>query len=228
MEIDILSLFPDYFKSPLEQSMLKRAQEKGLVSIETVNIRDFATGRHSQVDDRPYGGGPGMLLMAEPVVKAIRSRKRKGSHVVYLSPQGAPLTAKKCIELSSHEHIVLLCGHYEGIDQRAIDSEVDEEISIGDFVLTSGAPAALVLIDAVCRHIPGALGHEESARSDTFSVRSGFESPHYTRPEEFEGMKVPSILLGGHHANIEQWRQEQGLNKCTQVRPDLLEKEKKI
>jgi len=223
--VDILSLFPGYFESPLLQSMLNRAQQKGILEINAVDIRAFADGRHSQVDDRPYGGGPGMLLMAKPVVEAIRSRKRDGSHVVYLSPQGKQLTAAKCESLAKYDHLILLCGHYEGIDQRAIDLEVDEEISIGDYVLTSGMPAALVLIDATCRFIPGVLGHDESARNDTFSA-IGFDAPHYTRPEEFEGQKVPEILLGGHHANIDRWRKESGLNKMSQVRPDLLAKEK--
>ncbi|MCB1117498.1 MAG: tRNA (guanosine(37)-N1)-methyltransferase TrmD [Chlamydiia bacterium] len=225
MDIDILSLFPEYFESPLSVSMLKRAREKGLVNIACVNIRDFATDKHKTVDDRPYGGGPGMLLKAEPVVKAIRSRRREGTHVVYLSPQGKALNANKCQELAKCKHLVLLCGHYEGVDERAIIAEVDEEISIGDYVLTSGMPAANVVIDATVRFIPGVLGHEESARCDTFG-EVGFDSPHYTRPEEFEAVKVPEVLLGGNHAQIEAWRKEQGLNKMSQVRPDLLAKEK--
>lgn len=218
MIVDILSLFPEYFDSALALSMLKRAQENNLLDVRAKNIRDFASGKHKTVDDRPYGGGPGMLLMAEPVVKAIRSCKAEKSHVVYLSPQGKPLNAQKCKELAKKEHLILLCGHYEGIDERAID-EVDEEISIGDYVLTSGMPAALVLLDATARFIPGVLGHDESARNDTFEV--GFDSPHYTRPEVFEEKKVPEVLLGGHHAQIEAWRKEQGLNKMSQVRPDL-------
>ena len=226
MEIDILSLFPEYFESPLGVSMLKRAREKGLISIETHDIRDQAGDKHKTVDDRPYGGGPGMLLMAEPVVKAIRAVKREESHVVYLSPQGKPLSAEKAQELASRKHLILLCGHYEGIDQRALDLEVDEEISIGDYVLTSGMPAACVLIDATVRWIPGVLGHEESARNDTFSD-VGFDSPHYTRPETFEGRKVPEVLIGGHHKKIDGWRKEQGLNKLRRVRPDLAKEEKK-
>ena len=205
--------------------MLKRAREKGLVNIACVDIRDFATDKHKTVDDRPYGGGPGMLLKVEPVVKAIRSLKRVSTHVVYLSPQGKALNAAKCQELAKCEHLVLLCGHYEGVDERAIAAEVDEEISIGDYVLTSGMPAANVVIDATVRFIPGVLGHEESARRDTFG-EVGFDSPHYTRPEEFETVKVPEVLLGGNHAQIQAWRKEQGLNKMSQVRPDLLAKEK--
>lgn len=220
-----MSLFPEYFESPLNVSMLKRAREKRLVNIAYIDIRDFATDKHKTVDDRPYGGGPGMLLKAEPVVKAIRSRRRASTHVVYLSPQGKMLNAAKCQELASCKHLVLLCGHYEGIDERAIVAEVDEEISIGDYVLTSGMPAANVVIDATVRFIPGVLGHEESARFDTFG-EVGFDSPHYTRPEEFEAVKVPEVLLGGNHAQIEAWRKEQGLNKMSQVRPDLLAKEK--
>ncbi len=205
--------------------MLGRAQQKGIVEINAIDIRDFADGKHAKVDDRPYGGGPGMLLMVEPVVKAIRSCREENSHVVHLSPQGKTLNSAKCENLATHEHLILLCGHYEGIDQRAIDLEIDEEVSIGDYVLTSGMPAALVLLDATCRFIPGVLGHDESARNDTFGKMS-FDAPHYTRPEEFEGKKVPDILLGGHHAKIDAWRREMGINKCAQVRPDLLAKEK--
>ncbi len=221
MQYDILSLFPEYFTSPFSVSMLKRAQEKGLISINCIDIRDFAEGRHKQVDDRPYGGGPGMVLMPGPVTKAVRSVKKPSSHVVYLSPQGKPLTAEKCKELAENEHIVLICGHYEGIDDRVIDLEVDEEICVGECVLTSGCPAAALLVDAVSRFIPGVIGHPDAAYHDSFENQM-FDSPHYTRPEEFEGLRVPEVLLQGHHAKIDAWRKKQAEEKTRQVRPDLL------
>lgn len=219
--IDVLSLFPGYFKSPFEQSIIKRAIERGLVDIRLVDIRDFSENRYKQVDDRPYGGGPGMVLMAPPVAKAIRSVKQEKSHVVYLSPQGVPLKAKKAEELAKREHLVLLCGHYEGIDQRVLDSEVDEEISIGDYVLTNGCIAAIVLIDALLRFVPGVLGHECAALEDSFS-EGMFDYPHYTRPEIFEEVAVPEVLRGGNHQEINEWRRNEALKKTKAVRPDLL------
>lgn len=222
MRFDILSLFPDYFKGPFDVSMIKRARENGLIEIGLVDIRAFAEGRHQQVDDRPYGGGPGMVLMPEPVTKAIRSVRKKRSRVIYLSPQGEPLTARKCESLASEEHLILLCGHYEGVDQRAIDLEVDEEISIGDFVVTSGAPAAIVLVDAVSRFIPGVIGNEEATRQDSFE-NGLFDAPVYTRPPEFEDLEVPLVLRQGHHAEIERWRKDIAYKKTKRVRPDLIE-----
>lgn len=218
---DILSLFPDYFEGPFDVSMIKRAREKGLLEINLVNIRDFASGRYHQVDDRPYGGGPGMVLMAEPVVQSIRSVKDEKSHVIYLTPQGKPLTAKRCAELSKKPHLVLLCGHYEGIDERAIELEVDEEISIGDYVLTSGAPAAVVLVDSVSRFIPGVIGNEEAARQDSFE-NGRFDAPVYTRPPCFEEKEVPFTLRQGNHAEIEDWRSNEAKIKTQKVRPELL------
>lgn len=220
MLIDILSLFPEYFQGPFGVSILKRAIEKKLVDIRLTNIRDFAEGRHRKVDDRPYGGGPGMVLMPKPTVEAIRSVRANDSHVVYLSPQGKLLNASLCERLASEKHLVLVCGHYEGLDQRVIDQEVDEEISIGDYVLTNGCLASIVLTDAVLRFIPGVLGHEEAAARDSFQDGS-FEGPLYTRPEEFEGMRVPDVLVGGNHAEIERWRKEKGLEKMKMVRPEL-------
>ncbi|MBF5059498.1 tRNA (guanosine(37)-N1)-methyltransferase TrmD [Candidatus Neptunochlamydia vexilliferae] len=220
---DILSLFPDYFEGPFNVSMIKRAREKGLLEINLVNMRDFAKGRYQQIDDRPYGGGPGMVLMAEPVTSAIRSVKSEKSHVVYLTPQGTPLTAKRCSELAEIDHLVVLCGHYEGIDERAIESEVDEEISIGDYVLTSGAPAATVLVDAVSRFIPGVIGNEEATRQDSFE-NGMFDAPVYTRPPEFEGKEVPPVLCQGHHAEIDAWREEKAREKTERVRPELIER----
>lgn len=222
MHFDILSLFPDYFRGPFDVSMIKRAKEKRLIEIGLVDIREFSEGRHQQVDDRPYGGGPGMVLMPEPVTKAIRSVKKKGSRVIYLSPQGKPLTASKCKTLAEEEHLVLLCGHYEGVDQRAIDLEVDEEISIGDFVITSGAPAAAILVDAVSRFIPGVIGNEEAAKQDSFE-NGVFDSPVFTRPPLFEGLEVPLVLRQGNHAEIEAWRKDSAYEKTKRIRPDLIE-----
>lgn len=200
--------------------MIKRAKDKGLLKIDVIDIRQFSTERFRKVDDRPYGGGPGMVMMAEPVASAIRSRKRPKSKTIYLSPQGTTLTAQKCRELAKEEHLILLSGHYEGIDQRVIDSDVDEEISIGDYVLTNGSLAALVLLDAVARFVPGVLGDEEGNQFDSFE--SGLlDWPHYTRPEEFEGKKVPSVLVSGDHAKIASWRLKAAEEKTQKVRPDL-------
>jgi tRNA (guanine37-N1)-methyltransferase len=224
MRVDILSLFPDYFRGPFDVSILKRAREKGLLDIHLVDIRDFAANKHAKVDDRPYGGGPGMVLMPEPVCSAIRSAKGVTSggksHVVYLSPQGQKLTAAKCEELAQKEHLILLCGHYEGVDERALAQEVDEEISIGDYVLTNGCIAAIVIVDTVARFIPGVLGHEEAALQDSFQ-EGIFDAPHYTRPEVFEGMAVPAVLKTGNHAKIKKWRHQQAVAKTQRVRPDL-------
>lgn len=221
MKYSILSLFPEYFKGPFDVSMIKRAKENSIISIDLVNIRDFSEDKHNTVDDRPYGGGPGMVLKPGPVVKAIRSVKTEDSHVIYLSPQGKTLTAEKCKELSLHKHLILICGHYEGIDERILKLEVDEEVSIGNYVLTSGSPAAIVLVDSVTRFLPDAIGHPDAVRKDSYE-EGIFDSPHYTRPSEFEGLKVPEVLLGGHHEEIEKWRSEMAMAKTKQVRPDLL------
>jgi tRNA (guanine37-N1)-methyltransferase len=221
MKISILSLFPEGFSGPLSVSMLKKAQERGLLEIELIDIRVFAEDKHNRVDDRPYGGGPGMVLTPGPCVRAIRSVKQSGSKVIYLSPQGEMLKAKKCESLAKEEHLILLCGHYEGIDQRVIESEVDEVISIGDYVLTSGCLPAMVLTDAVARFIPGVLGHEQAAALDSFQ-EGRLEGPQYTRPEEFEGMCVPKVLVGGNHQEIEKWRKSQSEKLTRQVRPELI------
>lgn len=220
MEIDILSLFPSYFKGPFDVSMIMRARDNGLLTIRQTDIRDFADNRR-RVDDRPFGGGPGMVIRPEPVTKAIRSVKRPNSHVVYMTPQGSLLTAAKCQELASKEHLVVLCGHYEGIDERAIELEVNEEISIGDYVLTNGCVAAIVLIDAVSRFIPGVVGHPDAVREDSFE-EGIFDAPHYTRPEIFEGLEVPFVLRNGNHAEIRKWRREKAMHKTCRVRPDLV------
>lgn len=219
MDIDILSLFPEYFETPFACSMIKRAREKGLLNIRCIDIRDFAEDKHQTVDDRPYGGGPGMVMKPEPTVKAIQSVRRSDSHVIYLSPQGRVLKAQLSEELAkTYNHLILLCGHYEGIDQRIIDLEVDEEISIGDYVLTSGAPAAIVLVDAVSRFIPGVIGHPEGPYKDSFHGSETFEGPQYTRPYEFAGKKVPEVLVNGNHKEIEKWRNTQGREKLEALR----------
>lgn len=222
MRYSILSLFPKYFEGPFDVSMIKRAKEAKVIEIDLIDIRDFATDKHKTVDDRPYGGGPGMVLKPDPLVKAIRSVKNPDSLVVYLSPQGKKLDAALCKQLAMQTHVILVCGHYEGIDQRIIDLEVDQEVCIGDYVLTSGAPAAIVFVDAVTRFLPGAIGDPESVVKDSFE-EGIFDTPHYTRPPEYEGLKVPEVLLSGHHLNVDLWRKEQALKKTKDVRPDLLE-----
>lgn len=222
MRVDILSLFPGYFQGPFNESMIKRARDEGILDIHLTDIRDFAEGKHKQVDDRPYGGGPGMVLMAEPVVKSIRQVKTPKARTIFLTPQGRTLTAKKCESLATYEHLILLCGHYEGIDERAIELEVDEEISIGDYVLTNGCAAAVVLLDAVSRFIPGVIGHSEAAHSDSFHLDGAFDYPSFTRPRSFEGKDVPEVLLGGNHREIKSWRESQAKAKTLRVRPDLI------
>lgn len=221
MRIDILSLFPNYFSGPFDESIIKRAIEKGLVDIRLTDIRSFAEGKHKKVDDRPFGGGPGMVMMPQPVVSALRYVKSEQSHAIYLSPQGKTLTAERGRELAQHEHLVFLCGHYEGIDQRILDREIDEELSIGDYVLTNGCLAAIVVVDCLIRFIPGVLGHEEAAAEDSFE-KGLLDYPHYTRPPVFEGEAVPQVLLSGNHKEIARWRHEMALKKTQKVRPDIL------
>jgi tRNA (guanine37-N1)-methyltransferase len=221
MRFDILSLFPEYFRGPLDESLIKRAVENKILEIHQVDIRNFAENRHRRVDDRPYGGGPGMVLMPEPVVKAVRSVKTPKSKVIYMSPQGNQLTAKKCRELAKEEHLIVLCGHYEGIDERAILSEVDEEISIGDYVLTNGCAAAIILIDAVSRFVPGVIGHPAAADEDSFE-NGMLDCPHYTRPPVFENQAVPEVLMNGDHKKIADWRHQAATEKTARVRPELI------
>jgi tRNA (guanine37-N1)-methyltransferase len=220
LEIAVLSLFPEYFRSPLETSILKRAQEKGVLKIGLANIRDWSEERFSRVDDRPYGGGPGMVMMAAPLTKAIRAHKREESRTIYLSPQGPTLTAKRARELACEKHLILVCGHYEGIDARVLESDIDEELSIGDYVLTNGCLASLVLIDAVARFLPGVLGDEQAAEFDSFETGL-LDWPHYTRPDCFEGRKVPEVLLSGNHKSILMWRQKEAEEKTKRIRPDM-------
>ena len=220
MKFDVLTLFPEMFEA-VKQSILGKAIEKKLITINLVNIRDFSKDKHKKVDDTPYGGGAGMVIRPDVVYDAYKSVYEKDAKVIYLTPQGKTLDQKKVEDLSKEKHLILLCGHYEGIDQRIIDKIVDEEISIGDYILTGGEIPAMVLIDSVSRYVEGVLS-QESIKEESFS-NNLLEYPQYTRPEVFEGEKVPEILLSGHHENIENWRKEQSLKITKQKRPDLLE-----
>ncbi len=221
MQFDVLTLFPEMFE-PIKQSILGKAIEKEKIKLKLVNIRDFSKDKHKKVDDTPYGGGAGMVMKPDIVYDAYKSVYEENAKVIYLSPQGKTLNQNKVEELSKEKHLILLCGHYEGIDQRVIDKIVDEEISIGDYVLTGGEIPAMVLIDTVSRYIDGVL-NQESIKEESFS-EGLLEYPQYTRPEVFEGEKVPEILLSGHHENIEKWRKEQALKITKQKRPDLLKR----
>ena len=225
LPITVVTLFPDMFPGPLGVSIMKRAEEKGLFALSTVQIRDFAFGKHKTVDDTPYGGGAGMVMRPDVVAAAIRHAK-KGSpnaKVVYMSPSGTSFNQEKARQLASHEGgLILLCGHYEGIDDRVLQAEVDEEISIGDYVLSGGELAAAIVCDAVIRLIPGVLNDETSALTDTFQDNL-LAPPVYTRPAEYKGQEVPKILLSGNTPEIEKWREQQALERTQQRRPDLLE-----
>ena len=219
MKFDVLTLFPEMFKS-LEKSIIGKAREKGLIEINLINIRDFSKDKHKKVDDTPYGGGAGMVMKPDVVYDAYASVKEENAKVIYLSPQGKVLNQQKVKELSKENHLILLCGHYEGIDQRVLEEIVDEEISIGDYVLTGGELPAMVLIDSVSRYVEGVLS-EDSTKEESFSSNL-LEYPQYTRPEEFRGKKVPEVLLSGHHENIKKWREQKSLEVTKIKRPDLL------
>lgn len=221
MTIDVLTLFPAMLEGFLGESMLGKARERGLVEIRVHNLRDWATDKHKVTDDRPFGGGAGMVVKPEPVFAAIEQLRRPGTRVVFLTPDGVPLSPAVGERLSREAHVIFLSGHYEGIDQRIRDHLVDEEISIGDYVLTNGTLAAAVVIDVLCRFIPGVLGEENSLTYESFT-RNVLDFPQYTRPAEFRGWKVPEVLISGHHALIEKWRAEQSLQKTRRLRPDLL------
>lgn len=230
LPITIVTLFPDMFPGPLDVSIMKRAQDKGLFTLSTVQIRDFAFGKHKTVDDTPYGGGAGMVMRADVVANAIRHAKKESPNakVVFMSPSGVQFNQNKARELAKHsDGLILLCGHYEGIDDRVLQSEVDEEISIGDYVLSGGELAAMVVVDAVVRNIPQSLGNKETLDEESFDIESEkgellLEYPHYTRPVSWEGMQVPEVLTSGHHGNIQKWRMEKSLEKTKKNRPDLL------
>jgi len=224
MQIDVVTPFPGMFSGFLSESIIARAQKNRLVSIRILNLRDFTTDKHKTVDDYPYGGGAGMVLKPEPIFKAVDTirgeRPSETMRIVLMTPQGEAFTQAKAEELSGQAHLVFLCGHYRGVDERVIEGLVTDEISIGDYILSGGELPAAVVIDAVVRLLPGALGNTDSAEGDSFS--SGrLDHPHFTRPEEFRGMKVPDVLLSGHHANIESWREEQAMKRTQTRRPDL-------
>ena len=224
MVIDCITIFPEMF-APMKQSIMGRAQAKGLLEFNTVYLRDFAINDYGQVDDVPYGGEPGMVLRHEPLAAAIRSTgvKQDGGKVIYLTADGVPFTHRIAEELSHENHLVLVCGHYKGIDDRIRQTEVDMEISIGDFVVSGGELPAMLVTDAVVRLIDGALGNRESGDTDSFA-QGVLGWPVYTRPEEFEGKKVPEVLLSGHHKNISEWRRQESLKRTQERRPDILEK----
>lgn len=222
LKIDIVTLFPEMFSGVLSSSILGKAQEKGLVEYQVVNFRDFANNKHNQVDDYPYGGGSGMVLKPEPMFNAVESLN-PGQHtrVILTCPQGEPYSQAKAEELATADHLIILCGHYEGYDERIREHLITDEISIGDYVLTGGELPAMVIVDSVVRLREGALGNEESAKTDSFSTGL-LEHPQYTRPAQFREWKVPDILLSGHHANIEEWRRQQALLRTYKRRPELL------
>ncbi|OEH85792.1 tRNA (guanosine(37)-N1)-methyltransferase TrmD [Desulfuribacillus stibiiarsenatis] len=224
MKIDILTIFPEMFTGVLQSSILKRAQESQAVSIHTINFRDYATDKHKTVDDYPYGGGGGMVLKPEPIFRAIESLNHAAdTRVILMCPQGATFTQEKAVEFSKAEHLIFICGHYEGYDERIREHIVTDEISIGDYVLTGGELPAMVIIDSVVRLLPGVLGNDTSAVYDSFSTGL-LEHPHYTRPCDFRDMKVPEVLTGGNHRLIDEWRRQQSLIRTLKRRPELLEK----
>lgn len=225
MKIAVLTLFPEMFDSFLTTSIIGRAREEGLLEVEAVNIRPYSDKKHKNTDDYPFGGGAGMVMMAQPIVDSVRDLRSRGfsGPCLYMSPRGTPLAQKKVTELAEKDGMIILCGHYEGVDQRAIDLVVDEEISLGDFVLTGGELPAMALIDAVARYVPGVLGSDESTGEESFTDGL-LEYPQYTRPREFEGMEVPQVLLDGNHAKIREWRRRESLKTTLKMRPDLFEK----
>lgn len=222
MIIDILTLFPEIAQAPLSESIIKRAQAAGVVTIRAHQLRDWATDKHQKTDDTLCGGGQGMLLKPEPLFAAIEELRGPDTLVILMTPQGRVLKQKIVQELSTREHILLVCGHYEGVDHRVIENLIDLELSIGDYILTNGAIAAAVLTDAIVRLLPGALGDERSHQQESFADENLLEAPAYTKPAEFRGMKVPEVLLSGHHKNIAAWQQEKALERTRQNRPDLL------
>ena len=225
MKITILTIFPEMFESVLNSSILGRAREQELIEVECVNIRPFSDRKHKNTDDYPFGGGAGMVMLAQPIMDAMASvtGENFSGRRIYMGPRGTTLTTAKARELAKEEHLVLLCGHYEGVDQRALDACIDEEISIGDYILTGGELAAMVLTDCVSRFIPGVLGSGESAEEESFSDGL-LEYPQYTRPRELNGMELPEVLLSGDHAKIKAWRRQESLRATKRFRPDLLEK----
>jgi len=222
VKIQILTLFPEICRAALGESMMKRAQNKGAACIEAFNVRDWAPGKHRVTDEPPYGGGPGMVMKIEPIYQALAALRTPAAKVVLMTPQGRRFNQALAEEYARESHLIVLCGHYEGVDQRVADHLVDDEISIGDYVLTNGAISAVVFVDAIVRLIPGVLGDGESAARESFST-GRLDYPHYTRPETFQGWSVPPVLLSGNHAAIEKWRQAEALRLTRERRPDLLD-----
>ncbi|HEY4883137.1 MAG TPA: tRNA (guanosine(37)-N1)-methyltransferase TrmD [Myxococcales bacterium] len=227
LSVEVLTLFPRMIAAPLEESILGKAREKGLLRVQVTDIREFADGKHRVTDDVPYGGGAGMVMKPEPLVAAIEAARQRGpgARVVLLSPQGPRFNQGKAQELASHGTLILVCGRYEGVDERVL-RWVDEELSLGDFVLTGGEIAALAVIDAIARLVPGVLGNELSTQSESFSGEGLLEGPQYTRPPEFRGLRVPEVLLSGDHEKIARWRQDQAVARTRERRPDLLTRQK--
>ncbi|HKC63459.1 MAG TPA: tRNA (guanosine(37)-N1)-methyltransferase TrmD [Pyrinomonadaceae bacterium] len=233
MRIDVITIFPEFFRGAFEYGIIRRAQSSGLVDIKVHDLRRWTTDKHRQVDDRPFGGGDGMVLKPEPIFASVeelagaseREAFAEGTRVVLLSPQGRVFTQSVADELAKSAQVVLICGRYEGVDERVAEALVTDEISIGDYVLSGGEAASVVVVDAMVRLIPGALGSETSVLNESFSDGL-LDYPHYTRPPEFRGMRVPDILLGGHHAEIARWRREQALKKTERNRPDLIDEKK--
>ena len=226
MRFDVLSLFPRTIEGFAGESIIGRALERGIIEINSLDLRRWAKGRHRETDDRPFGGGAGMVLKPEPLFDAIEEISSEHTKVIYMAPDGEKLDAEVSKELASEKHLLLVSGHYEGIDQRVRDKLVDREISIGDYVLTNGSLAASVLVDSVARHVPGVLGDEDSLKDESFEGKL-LSYPQYTRPNEYRGMTVPEVLISGNHAEIREWREEQRLAKTKRLRPDLLHKQSK-
>lgn len=222
MQADVITLFPELVSVPMGTSIMGRAREKGLLDLRVHDLREHGLGRHRQVDDTPCGGGQGMVLMPEPLFSAMEKIHRPGCRVLLMTPQGRRFDQAAAQRLSAEQHLVVLCGHYEGVDHRVVEQWVDEEISIGDYVLTNGAIAAVVVLDAVVRLIPGVLGDENSPVDESFGPSGLLEAPQYTKPADFRGMKVPDVLLGGHHGKIAEWRRQQAIERTRANRPDLL------
>jgi len=225
MRIDIVTLFPEVCRAPLSESIMKRAQENGIIELHVHNLRDWTTDKHHVVDDAPFGGGQGMVMKPEPIFAAVEDLKSQipncKPQILLMSPAGRRLDQQMAQQLSHESHLIIICGHYEGVDHRVIEHLIDLEISIGDYVLTNGAIAAVVLVDSIVRLLPGTLGHEQSAVDDSFS-NDLLEAPQYTRPADFRGWKIPEVLLSGNHAEIAKWRKEQAIKRTRQNRPDLL------
>jgi len=225
MRIDIVTLFPEVCRAPLSESIMKRAQENGIIELHVHNLRDWTTDKHHVVDDAPFGGGQGMVMKPEPIFAAVEDLKSQipncKPQILLMSPAGRRLDQQMAQQLSQESHLIIICGHYEGVDHRVIEHLIDLEISIGDYVLTNGAVAAVVLVDSIVRLLPGTLGHQQSAADDSFS-NGLLEAPQYTRPADFRGWKIPDVVLSGNHAEIAKWRQEQAINRTRQNRPDLL------